>query len=217
MAESLSISLLQTPDRRSTSQIASHLGESELSVSRALESSIATVLSGMAAKSQDSNALGKVLDLLPGTLKDVSWSHIASVLTNTASPGIAAGNHIMSELFSSSGTKVARALGCQTGLAPEKASTLLAISAPMVVSFLSRKMRNEGMNTSGLARLLHRESSNIHRILPVEVTEPFWPRSMAASDSPVIAQAVKRESSFPTWIPVLAILAAGLAVLWRRA
>jgi hypothetical protein len=216
MAESLSTSLLQTPDRRSTSQIASHLGESESSVSRALESSIAAVLSGMAAKSQDS-ALGKVLDLLPGTLEDVSWSQIASVFTNTASPVIAAGKHITSELFSPSDTKVARALGRQSGLAPEKASTLLAISALTVVSFLSRKMRNEGMNISGLARLLHRESSNIHRMLPVEVAESFWPRSMAASDSPVIAQAVRRESSFPTWIPVLAILAAGLAVLWRRA
>ena len=213
MAESLLSSLLQTLDTHSISQIASHVGESESSVSRGLESSTATVLAGMAAKSQDPGALRRVLDLLPSNLGDVSWSHLVSALTSTASPVIGAGNRIVSELFGSSSTTIASALGRQSGLAPGKASTLLAMAAPMVMSFLSRKMRNEGMNITGLASWLQRESSNIRGMLPAEITEHFWPRTMAASATPVVAQAVKRERSFPAWIPILAILAA-LGGLW---
>src|SRR5215831_2283681 len=115
MAESLITSLLQTLDTHSISQIASHLGESESSVSRGLESSTATILGGMAAKSQDPGALRRVLDLLPGNLGDVSWSHLVSAVTSTASPVIAAGNRIVSELFGSSSTTIASALGRQSG------------------------------------------------------------------------------------------------------
>src|SRR5215471_18384287 len=110
MAESLITSLLQTLDTHSISQIASHLGESESSVSRALESSTATVLGGMAAKSQDPGGLRKILDLLPGNLGEVSGSHLVSALSNTASPLIAMGNSMVSELFGSSATTIASAL-----------------------------------------------------------------------------------------------------------
>src|SRR5215469_676818 len=135
MAESLLTSLLQTLDTHSISQIASHVGESESSVSRGLESSTATVLAGMAAKSQDPGALRRVLDLLPGNLGDISWSNLAGALSSTAAPIIAIGNRMVSELFGSSSTTIASALGRQSGLAPGKASTLLAMAAPMVMSF----------------------------------------------------------------------------------
>src|SRR5215831_4236698 len=214
MAESLLTSLLQTLDKQSISGIASNLGESEASVSRALESSTATIFGGMAAKSQDTGALRRVLDLLPGNLGDISWSHLVTALSSTASPLIAAGKRMVSEMFGSSDTKVASALGRQSGLAPGKASTLLALVGPMVMSFLSRKMRDEGMNISSLGSLLQRESGTIRSMLPSEVADQFWPRTMAASASPVVAQSVKRERSFPTWLPVLAIIAAALGLLW---
>src|SRR5215467_11501564 len=137
MAESLLTSLLQTLDTHSISQIASHLGESESSVSCGLESSTATVLGGMAAKSQDPGALRRVLDLLPGNLGDVSWSNPAAALSGTASPIIAIGNRMVSELFGSYGTTIASAIGRQSGLAPGKSSSLLAMAAPMVMGFLS--------------------------------------------------------------------------------
>ena len=216
MAASLLTSLLQSLDRQTISGIASHLGESESSVSRAVELSAATIFDGMAAKSQDPGALQRVLDLLPGNLGEASCSHLVDGLSSTASPLIAAGNRILSELFGSSDTAVASALVSPSGLTSGKASSLLAMAAPMVMSFVSRKMRDEGMNVSGLASLLQRESSNIRSMLRAETAEQFWPRTMEASASPVIAQALKRERSSSHCLPVLAIMSASLGFLWLR-
>ena len=216
MTESLLASLLQTLDRPSISGIASYIGESVSSVSRALELSTATICDGMAAKSQDPGALRRVLDLLPGNLGEALWSHLVDGLSSTASPLIAAGNRILLELFGSSDTTIAGALGSQADLTPGKASTLLVIAAPMVMSFLKKKMRDEGMSVSSLASLLQRESSNIRSMLRAETAEQFWPRTMEASASPVIAQALKRERSSSHCLPVLAIMAASLGFLWLR-
>src|SRR5215831_1481602 len=131
MAESLVNLLLQTLDRPTISGIASYLGESESAVSRALELSTATIFDGMAAKSQDPVALRRVLDLVTGNLGEASWSHLVDGFSRTASPLIAAGNRIVSELFGSSDTTIARALGSQSDLSSGKAWTLLAIAAPM--------------------------------------------------------------------------------------
>ena len=216
MAESLVTSLLQTLDRPTISGIASHLGESESSVSRALELSAATIFDGMAAKSQDPGALRRVLDLLPGNLGEALWSHLVDGLSSTASPLIAAGNRILLELFGSSDTTIAGALGSQADLTPGKASTLLVIAAPMVMSFLKKKMRDEGMSVSSLASLLQRESSNIRSMLRAETAEQLRPRTMAASASPMIAQAVKRERSSPHCLPALGIMVVSLGCLWLR-
>ena len=74
MARSLFDSLLGTLDRRSIGEMAGALGESEQSVSRGMESSIAVILAALIGKSQDTSELAKILDLAPAAYGDVTWS-----------------------------------------------------------------------------------------------------------------------------------------------
>src|SRR5260370_41754868 len=82
MSDSMFSSLLGMLDKPSLGGIASALGESEQSVSHGMESSIAAVLGGLAAKSEDPNSLRRILDLVPGTLRGVTGSQMASSAAN---------------------------------------------------------------------------------------------------------------------------------------
>ena len=127
---------------------------------------------------------------------------------------ISGGKRLLSSLFGSSENTVTSALSAQSGLRPGVMSTLMAVAAPIVMNFLGKHVRDEGMSMGGLGSLLQRESTTIRSALPTSLVNLFWPGvSMAGAVSPVVAQEVQRESSF-NWLPVLAIAALGLGLLW---
>src|SRR5260370_32127878 len=102
MSGSILSTLLGMLDKPSLGGIASALGESEHSVSRGMESSIAAVLGGLAAKSEDPSSLRRILDLVPGTLRGVTGWQLASSVANPDSPLLLAGKRVMSGLFGNS-------------------------------------------------------------------------------------------------------------------
>jgi outer membrane protein OmpA-like peptidoglycan-associated protein len=212
MSNSIFSSLLGMLDKPSIGGIASALGESEQSVSRGMESSIAAVLGGLAAKSEDPNSLRRILGFVPGTLWGVTGSQLASGVANPNSPLLAAGRRVLSGLFGNSENAVTSALSAQSGLRPDVTSTLLAMAGPMVMSFIGTRVRAEGMTMSGLGSLLQRESSTFRSALPVSLRDQFWPREATAS--PVVAQAVEREKRSSNWLPLLAFAALVAALFW---
>jgi OOP family OmpA-OmpF porin len=212
MSGSIFSSLLGMLDKHSIGGIASALGESEQSVSRGMESSIAAVLGGLAAKSEDPNSLRRILDLVPGMLRGVTGSQLASSVANPNSPLLTAGKRVMSGLFGSSENAVTGALSAQSGLGPDVTSTLMAMAGPLVVSFIGGRVRAEGMTMSGLGSLMQRESATFRSVLPASLRDQFWPRVSTAS--PVVAQAVEREKPSTNWLPLLALAALIPALFW---
>jgi outer membrane protein OmpA-like peptidoglycan-associated protein len=101
---------------------------------------------------------------------------------------------------------VARAVGSASGLHPDKASSLLTLAAPMVMGFLSKRVRSQGMSMGDLGNLLQRESSSIRSALPAGMADALWAPAARAAPSPVVAQTVKPEHSAATWLPLLALL-----------
>jgi OOP family OmpA-OmpF porin len=212
MSDSMFSSLLGMLDKPSLGGIASALGESEQSVSHGMESSIAAVLGGLAAKSEDPNSLRRILDLVPGTLGEVTGSQMASSVANRNSPLLSAGKRLMSGLFGNSESAVTSALSTQSGLRPGVTSTLIAMAAPMVMSFIGGRVRAEGMTMSGLGSLLQRESGTFRSALPAGLRDQFWPRASTAS--PVVAQALESEKPSTNWLPLLALAALIPALFW---
>jgi len=91
------------------------------------------------------------------------------------------------------------------------------MAAPMVMSFLAKRVRDEGMTMKGLGSLLQQEVPAIRSALPAGLSDLFWPRTATVLTAPpVVAQAVQveKEKSSLGWIPllVLALLVPGL--LW---
>jgi hypothetical protein len=134
MENSLFSSLLGMLDQPSIGGIAGSLGVSEHSVSQGLKSSIAAVLGGMASKSGDPSALRNILDLASAASGDLS--QISHAVTDPNSPLISGGKRLLSSLFGSSENTVTSALSAQSGLRPGVTSTLMAVAAPIVMSFL---------------------------------------------------------------------------------
>jgi OOP family OmpA-OmpF porin len=215
MSDSLFGSLLNTLDKRTVGDVAQALGQPEQSVSRALETSIAAIMAGLASKAEDSGALRRILDTVSSIPGPVSWSQIAGSVTDPNSSLMAMGQRIVPALFGNNEKSVTSAISRESGLSSGAISTLLTMAAPVVMTFISKQVRDGGMTMSGLGSMLQREIASIRSALPAGLSELFWPATAtaAATASPVVAQAVQKERSF-NWLPVLAIAALGLGLLW---
>jgi len=207
-------SLLNMLDKHTVGEVANALGQPQTSVARAMESSVATMLGGIASKSEDPGALQKMLEMVPST-GAISWSQIASSVADPNSSLIATGKRLLPALFGSCEKAVTSGLSRESGLPSGAIATLLSMAAPVVISFISKRVRDGGMTMDGLASALQRESATIQSALPAGLCDLFWPATATAtaSASPVVAQAVQREHSF-NWLPILAIAGLGLGLLW---
>jgi outer membrane protein OmpA-like peptidoglycan-associated protein len=217
-------SLLNTLDKHTVGEVAHAIGQPEQSVSHGMETSIAALLGGMASKSQDTGLLQKVLDTVSGTGGDISWSQMAGGVTNPTSSVMTAGKRVLSSLFGNKETGIVNGISRASGLTtPGSALTLLSMCAPVVMSFLTRRMRDGGMTISSLGSTLQRESGVIRNALPASINDIFWPGTATAAAagptvredvSPVIAQTVQQERSHSGWLPALALAIVGLGFLW---
>jgi len=173
-------------------------------------------MGGMAKNADDPGALRRLLDLVPASLGDVSWSNLASAFSNPNSPLIAAGKRMLSGMFGSNDALVTSAIGRDAGLSPGTAAGLLSMAAPMVMNFITKRVRDDGLSMSGLGTLLQKETATIRSALPAGLSDLFWPRTAtaAATGTPVIAQSVRPESSLPGWGAALALGCLALGTIW---
>jgi OOP family OmpA-OmpF porin len=215
MSDSMFGSLLNMLDKHTVGEVANALGQPQASVARGMESSIAAILGGIASKSEDSGALRKIIDMVPSTSGAVSWSQIASGVADPNSSLIATGKRLLTTLFGSGEKAVTGSISRESGLPAGAIATLLSMAAPVVISFISKRVREGGMTMDSLGSALQRESATIKSALPAGLSDLFWPGAAAAGAtvSPVVAQAVQKETSF-NWLPILAIAALGLGLLW---
>lgn len=217
MATSLFNSILSMVDSRTIGDVAQSLGQPAQAVSRGMESSVATLLSGLASKSDNPGVLRQILDAVPSTLGTTSWSQAANAASDPNSSLMRAGKGLLSSLFGDGGNIVTNSISRSVGLTPGATTTLLTMVAPMVMGFISKHVSDTGMSMNGLAGLLQRETSTFKSALPSGLSEYFWPtKKMAATASPVIAQTVQRETaSTPNWLlPLLAAAALILGFGW---
>jgi len=159
--------------------------------------------------------LQRLLDLAPSGPGGLSWSNLASGIADPNSSLISTGKRILATLFGDSEGLVTRNLGAGTGLQTGTTSSLMAMAAPMVMSFLGRKVRDEGMSMGGLGSLLQREAPALRAALPAGVTDLLWPHAReTVTASPLVGQTAVRERSSRGWVLPLALLALIGALAW---
>jgi outer membrane protein OmpA-like peptidoglycan-associated protein len=216
MAESLFASLLHSLDKSSISQIAGSLNESEQSVSRGMEASMASVLGVMASKADDQGALRHTLDLAPENWGETSWTKLASGLSGSASPWLTRGKQLLGGLFGQNEGAVANAVARESGVGAGTATTMLALAAPIVLRFIGRRVIAEGLSMRALGALLQKESGAIRSALPAGLSDLLWQQreAAAATASPVIAQSVQPETRSAAWLGILGLSALALGGLW---
>ncbi len=211
MADSIFSSLLSTLDKRNIGEIATSLGEPEQSVTTGMQASVATVLDNLTSRADDPGAIRQIVDHASNTLGDVTPSRMATAVTDPNSPLLSGGKRLVSSLFGNSESSVMNAISEHSGLRFSSVSSLMAMAAPMVMSFLARRVRDEGLTYGALGSILHRESSSIRSALPQGLSDSF--RSTVRTPSPVVAQTVTAKSA-SSWPMILGLLALALLAFW---
>jgi OmpA-OmpF porin, OOP family len=151
------------------SSAASHLGESEGGISKAIGGLLPTILAGLVNKSTDSSGFGGIFNMLSdnknlGFLDNIGGLIGGGNLAHGDPKDIAGG--LMSNLF---GSKVGGILDLVSNFAGVKKSTsssLLGLAGPLIMGFIGKKIKNEGLNAAGLASFLGGQKSNIMSALP---------------------------------------------------
>ena len=213
MADSLFASLLGAFGSGGIGELADALGQSEQSILRGLESSVAAVLGGLAGRSQDLDALVQIFDLASYVPGSATLSNMAKGISDPDSPLNLRGRRVLSVLFGNAESAVVGFVNAESGLQADVTLTVMGIAALMVTNALDRQLRNEELSISGLGGLLQHESAAIPCALPAGLSDLLRPRpSVAGTTCPVVAQAVKTERSSATWLTAFAIVASLLGV-----
>jgi OmpA-OmpF porin, OOP family len=196
--------------------IASHLGTSERSILDGVQSSIATVVSGLSQKSGDRGFLSQVLQTASATPENAVTSALSSgSLTNPTSSFMTGSAQFLSSIFGNKLAAISEALRSQTGLRSTAVSALLALGGQTVLGFLGSKVREGSINASTLPAFLAKESDALQGVLPAG----FHTVGTHKVDvNPVVAQSVQVEErrSILPWLLGLLAAAILLGWLWTR-
>jgi OmpA-OmpF porin, OOP family len=216
MPDPLYSRLINTLDKHSVGEVANAVGQPQQSVLSCLEMAVTSILGALASKSGDPGTLRRIMDLAPSA-GDLSWSQIASEVSKPGSPLLSVGKRVLASLFGNSEDSATRAISRESGLQPGATSTMLSMAAPMVISFLSRWMRKDGLGITDLAHALQQERPAIQSALPASLVDVLRPgaTTTTAAPTPVVAQTVRHERSSSRWIPTaIALGAVALALIW---
>ena len=142
-------------------QLSQQLGLSEQETRQALPAALAALTGAMAQNTaqpqgaqQLSNALAKDHD---GGLLDSLDDFLGG-----ANPGaLGAGASILGHIFGGRQPQVTGNLGRSTGLDPATMGRLLSMLAPIVLAYLGRRQRQQGLDPGGLAGALGNERRHI--------------------------------------------------------
>jgi hypothetical protein len=193
-------------------EIARALGESEHAVSRGLELATAGVFGELTRKRRDSDAMRQVIDLASETPANVVSSAVsAGQLNNPNSPVISGGKRFLSSLLGSGHDAILNSVRRVSGLRAGSASTVLALAAQSVLSFIGTRVRDHGMTATALSSFLQSEGASLRDALLAGFHEPITTPSADLRDSspviaqaietdPVIAQTVGKGRSFLLWL-----------------
>ena len=148
------------------SKAAGQFGESESGITKAIGGLAPTILAGMLNKSNDSGAFGKIFDMISNSADSGAAGNLGALLggPKPGAPDIAGG--LMDSLFGNKVGGIMDIVSSMAGLKKSSSSSLMGMVAPLVMSYLGKKILKGGLNAMGLSKFLGGQRSNIAAGLP---------------------------------------------------
>ncbi|MGB7325814.1 MAG: DUF937 domain-containing protein [Rubripirellula sp.] len=152
---------------------------------------------------------GRLLEKLPGMFDADTAPGDISMLSSLGWP-------VLESLFGDSIASVAGVLSKHTGIGPDKSTSLMAILAPLVLSYLGSKKRTNDLDSDGVARLLVAQKDTVASNLPPGMAETLGLRDLGIADpgdADLRIPASSRHASVSSgggmvwWLPVLVVVA----------
>lgn len=214
MASSIIDSLAGLISPQLVNSLASHLGESTEAVETGLQGGTAAMLGGIANHAGDSGFLERIFGLIKGSATDsIVSSGLSSVLGGRQETGVGdLGSRFISQIFGSQQPTITDAISRGTGLKTGSANSIMAMAAPIVLSLLGQRIREQNLTPSSLGSLLKAEAPSLQRFLPAGLGGLITGASgmLRSASSP----AVETASSGSRWLwPILGLLLIG-GLIW---
>ena len=206
---------LITPDV--VSKAASSLGESEAAIRKGVVGgAFPALLSGIASRAEDSSFASALFDLMRSPANDETiLNDVGSLVSaDSSSPMVGLGAQLIGMLFGGRTSTFTNSLAGYAAIKSSTASTLLNVAAPLVLAFVGRHARNDGLSATSLATLLRIQKHSFAAAVPSQLTNagryPGTPvKDRGAYAAPVTEQ---RATTWRWLLPALGAIV-GLAML----
>lgn len=199
------------------SKASSALGESESGIAKATSAILPTLLSGLVNKSEDSNVMGSVMDLVKQTSSSSDGgvlSNLGGLLTgNSGNSGIA--SSLLSMLFGGKLSGVTDLISNVSGVKSSSVSSLLGMAAPMLLGHLGKS----NTTLSGLTSMLSSQKGSILSAAPSGLNSLMGIASSTSSSttnskSTYSADSNNSGSGLPKWLLPLLLVLGGLGLVY---
>jgi OmpA-OmpF porin, OOP family len=205
---------LITPDL--ISKASSALGESESGISKATSAILPTLLSGLVNKSEDSNVMGSVMDLVKqsSSNSDSILSNLGGLLTNNSSTsGIS--SSLLSMLFGGKLSSITDLISNVSGVKSSSANSLISMAAPMLLGYLGKS----NTSLSGLTSILNSQKDSILAAAPAGLSSLMGfanstPTSTNKTGASYSTETNSSGSGMPKWLLPLLLAVGALALLY---
>lgn len=201
-----------TPDV--ISEASNLLGESENGISKAVSVTIPTLLTGLVNKSNDSSALGNVMDLVSATESpERILSSLPSLLTSSGIEGESNGLKLLSLLFGDKSSSVTDFISGIGGIKNSSASALLGMTGAMILGHFSKS----GLSLSGLTNLLSSEKNNLLSEVPQGLSSVFGFTDSYKHETKITDDTTPKSNlgdRFPNWLLPLLLVGVGFLALY---
>ena len=156
-----------TPDM--VHHLSSVLGESPVNTQKAVDEVLPTLLAGVMHLSSSGDGPARLVNLINHRNYERLLNNLSSLFDkgNTTKTLIASGQDILSTLFASKLSAVSALIANDNGITSTSASSLLSLTAPVVVGVLGRVRATQGLNAIALTTLLLDQKEGIARLAPV--------------------------------------------------
>ncbi len=173
-------------------QIAGKFGVNEQTAKSGIDALLPTILGGLVSKVSSpggTEALGKALD--EGGFDGGLLDNLGGLLSGSKGDELAnKGGGLVSMIFGDKAAVLGPIIAKLTGMKSDSVMSMLAMLAPLVMSFLGKAKSTSGMDVNGLASLLVSQKSSIASAMPAGVSDAMGlgllsPKQPAAAAAPV--------------------------------
>ena len=150
------------------SDASSAVREPESATRTALNTSVPSVLAGLTHLSSSSEGVSKIGNLV----RDGAFAPVAdnaSTLFGGGTPTtnmMSAGQQLLGNIFGENSSSVTDLLARNSGIRSSSASSLMGMTAPLVLGVIGKYATSQGLNASGIAGLLRGQKDSIFGALP---------------------------------------------------
>ena len=175
-------------------QIAGQLGETDAAVTRGIETTFASILGVLSNKAEDPLAMDRIFELVNArAVSSDLGNDVQKMASGSAAgaPATAGAALLLTELFGPQSYTVGHLTG-QTAefREPTSGPWLLDFTAALILAFLAKKMRDDGLRLGGLSNLLVAERASVLAAVPFELESFIGPAPTPRVDPDIRVRAM---------------------------